>query len=122
LSSTPATSGTIHLEAKYPSLRSSPKSLYVLPSPSFTSADPVPPQSRFGITLNPETLAFVPLKKRYLVHDATWKRFTLVGQSLGSVVLAYEGLRGEKGVVPDVWIGASSACFLSSSSLPSLER
>ncbi|GAA6037394.1 hypothetical protein JCM8097_008548 [Rhodosporidiobolus ruineniae] len=60
--------------------------------------------ARFDIRLSPSNLHFVPLRKRHLVHDSTWKRFTLVMQSLGSAVLAYEGLSGEEGVVPDVWI------------------
>ncbi|CEQ40098.1 SPOSA6832_01681 [Sporobolomyces salmonicolor] len=62
-------------------------------------------QNRFGITLSHDTLAFIPLRRRYLVEDSTWPRFTLLGQSLGSVLLACEALRGREGVVPDVWIG-----------------
>jgi alpha-1,2-mannosyltransferase len=60
-------------------------------------------QNRFGITLDGSTLLFVPLRSRYLVEDGTWPRFTLLGQSLGSMFLALEGLR--VGLVPDIWIG-----------------
>ena len=66
-------------------------------------------QSRFGIELDPTTLLLIPLECRYLVEDGTWKRFTLLGQSLGSIWLALEGLR--KGLIPDIWIGMSSSLF-----------
>ncbi|KAJ7157845.1 mannosyltransferase [Mycena crocata] len=42
-------------------------------------------QSRFSITLSPNTLHFVFLNRRVLVEDSTWPRFTLIRQSLGSV-------------------------------------
>ena len=63
-------------------------------------------QSRFGIELDSETLLLIPLECRYLVEDGTWKRFTLLGQSLGSIWLTLEGLR--KGLIPDIWIGGLS--------------
>ncbi|GAA5874450.1 hypothetical protein JCM1840_000784 [Sporobolomyces johnsonii] len=69
-------------------------------------------QNRFGIPLDPSTLAFIPLKRRYLVEDSTWPRFTLLGQSLGSVLLAWEALRGREGVVPDVWIDTMGYAFV----------
>lgn len=59
-------------------------------------------QARFSIQLDPLRLHFVYLKKRYLVEDSTWKHFTLIGQSLGSVVLGYEAIRK---LSPDVFIG-----------------
>ncbi|GAA5867497.1 hypothetical protein JCM8547_007526 [Rhodosporidiobolus lusitaniae] len=68
--------------------------------------------ARFDIDLDLRTLHFVPLPSRYLVHDSTWPRFTLIGQSLGSVVLAWEGLAGrEEGVVPDYWIDTMGYAF-----------
>lgn len=63
-------------------------------------------QARFGITLDPATIAFVTLKKRHLVEDSTWPRFTLLGQSIGSIFLALEAL--QSGMIPDVWIGTCS--------------
>lgn len=45
----------------------------------------------------------MPLRSRYLVEDGTWPRFTLLGQSLGSMYLALQGLR--EGFIPDIWIG-----------------
>lgn len=63
-------------------------------------------QARFGIQIDPSTVAFIPLRHRWLVEDSTWPRLTLLGQSLGSIVLAAEGLFSTRGVVPDVWIGS----------------
>ncbi|GAA5902944.1 alpha-1,2-mannosyltransferase ALG11 [Sporobolomyces salmoneus] len=62
-------------------------------------------QSRFGITLDPRSLSFVFLSHRFLIEDSTWPRFTLAGQSLGSVLLALEALYWNRdAIVPDVWI------------------
>lgn len=55
--------------------------------------------------LDPATLAFVWLPSRYLVDGDYWKRFTLLGQSFGSVVLAWEAMDR---LIPDVFIGTSS--------------
>lgn len=57
---------------------------------------------RFNIHLNPSTLAFVWLSGRWLVEDKTWPRFTLIGQSIGSMLLSVEALQG---IVPDVFLG-----------------
>lgn len=61
--------------------------------------------------LDPATLAFVWLPSRYLVDGDYWKRFTLLGQSFGSVVLAWEAMDR---LIPDVFIGpcplASTSC------------
>jgi alpha-1,2-mannosyltransferase len=62
-------------------------------------------QDRFAIELSPATLEFIPLPSRYLISDTYWRRFTLLGQSLGSVYLAWEGLCGAEGVWPDIFIG-----------------
>jgi alpha-1,2-mannosyltransferase len=48
-------------------------------------------QERFGLRVEP-TVEFVRLRLRFLVTAAAWPRFTLVGQSLGAVVLAAEAL------------------------------
>ena len=66
-------------------------------------------QSRFDIVLDPKTLHFVFLQRRNLVADATWPRFTLLGQSIGSMALAWEAMSK---LIPDLYIGASSElCF-----------
>jgi alpha-1,2-mannosyltransferase len=70
----------------------------------------VPSQDRFSIELDLSRLHFVYLKKRYLVEDSTWKHFTLIGQSLGSVVLGFEAIRK---LSPDVFIGTSQHTYYS---------
>ncbi|KAG1727063.1 glycosyltransferase family 4 protein [Suillus paluster] len=65
-------------------------------------------QSRFDISLDPKSLHFVFLKKRRLVEDAAWPRFTLLGQSLGSMILAWEALAQ---VIPDLYIDSMGYAF-----------
>jgi alpha-1,2-mannosyltransferase len=60
-------------------------------------------QARFDIALAPDSLHFVFLESRRLVEDRTWPRFTLLGQSLGSMYLAWEAMSK---FVPDIYIGA----------------
>lgn len=74
---------------------------------SRSRVDPVR-QSRFDIELSPKSLHFVFLNSRYLVEDATWPMFTLLGQSLGSMYLAWEAVSK---FVPDLFIGA---CYIPS--------
>lgn len=59
-------------------------------------------QARFDIELAPSSLHFVFLHSRYLVEDTTWRRFTLLGQSIGSMYLAWEAMSK---LVPDLYIG-----------------
>jgi alpha-1,2-mannosyltransferase len=56
-----------------------------------------------GIDLDANTLHFVFLRGRGWVEDASWPRFTLLGQSIGSMFLAWEALST---LVPDLYIGA----------------
>jgi alpha-1,2-mannosyltransferase len=65
-------------------------------------------EARFDISLDPKYLHFVFLKKRRLVEDATWPRFTLLGQSLGSMILAWEALAQ---VIPDLYIDSMGYAF-----------
>ncbi|SCV73700.1 BQ2448_6130 [Microbotryum intermedium] len=67
-------------------------------------------KDRFGIALDPKTLIFVRLGSRRLVEDSTWPRFTLLGQSLGSIILAWQGL-GTGGLIPDIWIDTMGYAF-----------
>ena len=62
------------------------------------------PQARFSIDLNPSSLVIIYLSSRHLVDDKTWKRMTLLGQSLGSLFLAWEAMHQ---VLPDVFIGVT---------------
>jgi alpha-1,2-mannosyltransferase len=59
-------------------------------------------RTRFNIELDPSLVGFKFLKKRSWVEGANWPRFTLIGQSIGSIVLGWEAL---KCLVPDIWIG-----------------
>lgn len=65
-------------------------------------------KARLDITLDPSTLHFVFLKSRRYVEDAAWPRFTLLGQSLGSVYLAWEALSA---IVPDLYIDTMGYAF-----------
>jgi len=65
-------------------------------------------QSRFGIHLDPASLLLVPLKTRSLVEASTWPRFTLLGQSLGSLVLGYEALSA---LIPDLYMDTMGYAF-----------
>jgi len=49
-------------------------------------------EERFGIALDPSRVEFVRLRLRWLATAEAWPRFTLLGQSLGSVLLAAEAL------------------------------
>ncbi|KAK3842312.1 MAG: mannosyltransferase [Linnemannia gamsii] len=65
-------------------------------------------RTRFDIELDPSLVGFEFLKKRFLVEGAKWPRFTLIGQSIGSMVLGWEAL---KCVVPDIWIDTMGYAF-----------
>ncbi|CAO2658742.1 Nn.00g064650.m01.CDS01 [Neocucurbitaria sp. VM-36] len=74
-------------------------------------------KERFNIQLHPPTVHFLYLTTRHWVLASTWPRFTLLGQSLGSLILAYDAF---KLLVPDIFIdtmgyafslGLSSFCF-----------
>ena len=65
-------------------------------------------KARFDITLAPDSLHFVFLESRRFVEDSAWPRFTLVGQSLGSMYLAWEAMSK---FIPDLYIG--ELCYYS---------
>ncbi|KAF9429890.1 asparagine-linked glycosylation protein [Podila epigama] len=65
-------------------------------------------KTRFNIELDPSLVGIEFLQKRHWVEGSTWPRFTLIGQSLGSIVLGWEAL---KKVVPDVWIDTMGYAF-----------
>ena len=64
-------------------------------------------QDRFSIELSPKTMHFIPLDSRYMVDDTYWKRFTLLGQSFGSIYLVWEGFCGKDGLWGDIFMGRS---------------
>ncbi|KAI0642930.1 mannosyltransferase [Trametes meyenii] len=65
-------------------------------------------KARFDIELSPKTLHFVFLQTRHLVEDSTWPRFTLLGQSLGSMYLAWEAMSY---LIPDLFIDTMGYAF-----------
>lgn len=65
-------------------------------------------KSRFDIELSTTSLHFVFLNSRHLVEDHTWPRFTMLGQSLGSMYLAWEAVSK---FVPDLFIDTMGYAF-----------
>jgi alpha-1,2-mannosyltransferase len=63
---------------------------------------------RFGITLHAPTLVLLYLSTRHLVLASTYPRFTLLGQSLGSLALAYDAFSL---LVPDIFIDTMGYAF-----------
>lgn len=65
-------------------------------------------KKRFDITLKPHSLQFIYLSKRHYVLATTWPHFTLLGQSIGSLVLAQEAFTM---LVPDIFIDTMGYAF-----------
>ncbi|KAG0221978.1 asparagine-linked glycosylation protein [Actinomortierella wolfii] len=65
-------------------------------------------KARFNIELDSNMLEIQYLKKRKWVEDSQWPRFTLLGQSFGSMLLAWEALNS---VVPDIWFDTMGYAF-----------
>ncbi|KAL8798022.1 MAG: hypothetical protein Q9182_007021 [Xanthomendoza sp. 2 TL-2023] len=65
-------------------------------------------QNRFNIDLHAPTIVFLWLSTRYYVLSSTWPHFTLLGQSLGSLVLAYDAFSL---MVPDLFIDTMGYAF-----------
>ncbi|SNX84692.1 related to ALG11 - required for asparagine-linked glycosylation [Melanopsichium pennsylvanicum] len=64
--------------------------------------------SRFGIDLDADRIVLVGLKRRWMVEDESWKSFTLLGQSYGSIWLGFEALAS---LIPDVFIDTMGYAF-----------
>ncbi|KAL2112637.1 hypothetical protein VUR80DRAFT_6913 [Thermomyces stellatus] len=65
-------------------------------------------KNRFNIHLNEATVTFVYLSTRHLVLSSTWPRFTLLGQSLGSVIMAWNAFHL---LVPDIFVDTMGYAF-----------
>ncbi|KFA67111.1 hypothetical protein S40285_02990 [Stachybotrys chlorohalonatus IBT 40285] len=63
---------------------------------------------RFNIHLHAPTVAFLYLSKRHWVLASTWPRFTLLGQSIGSMILAWDAFSL---LVPDVFVDTMGYAF-----------
>jgi alpha-1,2-mannosyltransferase len=64
--------------------------------------------SRFNIQLHPPTIHFLYLTTRHWVLASTWPRFTLAGQSLGSIIMAWDAFSL---LVPDIFIDTMGYAF-----------
>ncbi|EAS33000.3 alpha-1,2-mannosyltransferase [Coccidioides immitis RS] len=65
-------------------------------------------ERRFNIQLHPPTVVFCYLSTRKYVLSNTYPHFTLLGQSLGSLVLAYDAFTN---LVPDVFVDTMGYAF-----------
>ncbi|KAI6248151.1 GDP-Man:Man(3)GlcNAc(2)-PP-Dol alpha-1,2-mannosyltransferase [Erysiphe necator] len=65
-------------------------------------------QSRFNITLHAPSIQFLYLTTRSWVLASSWPHFTLLGQSIGSIVLAWNAFSL---LVPDIFIDTMGYAF-----------
>jgi alpha-1,2-mannosyltransferase len=65
-------------------------------------------ERRFGLTVDRERVVFIFVSQRRLVDPASWPRFTILGQAIGSLVVAYEAITH---LVPDVWVDTMGQPF-----------
>ncbi|KAI8934240.1 asparagine-linked glycosylation protein [Plenodomus lindquistii] len=65
-------------------------------------------KERFNIHLHPPTVHFLYLSTRHWVLASSWPRFTLLGQSLGSLVLAFDAFTL---LVPDIFVDTMGYAF-----------
>jgi len=65
-------------------------------------------KERFNIHLHPPTIHFLYLTTRHYVLSSTWPRFTLLGQSIGSLILAWDAFSL---LVPDVFVDTMGYAF-----------
>lgn len=65
-------------------------------------------EARFGLTMDKDRICFVFINYGWLVKASSWKRFTLIGQALGSVILAYQAIAQ---LVPDIFLDTAGYPF-----------
>lgn len=65
-------------------------------------------QTRFNIHLHAPTVNFLYLATRHWVLATTWPHFTLAGQSLGSLIMAWDAFSL---VVPDIFVDTMGYAF-----------
>lgn len=85
--------------------------VYCGDDPSKTSVDSAleDAKKRFGITIPTELdVEFVFVRRRHLLEPQRYKRFTMLGQSVGSMLVAWECLRSCN---PDVFIDTTGYAF-----------
>ncbi|KAM0282979.1 hypothetical protein ACHAQH_002790 [Verticillium albo-atrum] len=64
---------------------------------------------RFNIDIHPPSLTLMYLSTKHLVLASTWTHFTLLGQSLGSMVMAWDAFQL---LVPDVLVDTMGYAFV----------
>lgn len=65
-------------------------------------------ETRFNIHLHPPTVNFLYLTTRNWVLASTWPHFTLAGQSLGSIIMAWDAFSL---LVPDIFVDTMGYAF-----------
>mmetsp|Transcript_62963 Transcript_62963/g.147801 ORF Transcript_62963/g.147801 Transcript_62963/m.147801 type:complete len:494 (+) Transcript_62963:38-1519(+) len=65
-------------------------------------------RQRFGVDVDSSGVHFVFLTRRHWVEASSWPRFTLIGQSLGSLILGWEALCQFQ---PDIYIDSMGYSF-----------
>lgn len=65
-------------------------------------------QNRFNIALHPPTITFLYLTTRSWVLASTWPHFTLLGQSIGSLVMAWDAFSL---LPPDIFVDTMGYAF-----------
>lgn len=65
-------------------------------------------QNRFNIHLHPPTVNFLYLSTRHWVLASTWPHFTLAGQSIGSIIMAWDAFSL---LVPDIFVDTMGYAF-----------
>ncbi|KAK0747480.1 hypothetical protein B0T21DRAFT_397832 [Apiosordaria backusii] len=65
-------------------------------------------KNRFNIHLHPPTVNFLYLTTRHWVLASTWPRFTLAGQSFGSLIMAWDAFSL---LVPDIFVDTMGYAF-----------
>lgn len=65
-------------------------------------------KQRFNIHLHPPTVVFLYLETRHWVLSTTWPHFTLLGQSIGSLMMASDAFSL---LVPDIFIDTMGYSF-----------
>ncbi|CAE7247821.1 Alg11 [Symbiodinium natans] len=65
-------------------------------------------RQRFGVAINASGVHFVFLTRRHWVEASSWPRFTLLGQSLGSLILGWEAVCQFQ---PDIFVDSMGYAF-----------
>jgi alpha-1,2-mannosyltransferase len=65
-------------------------------------------QNRFNIHLHPPTVTFLYLTTRSWVLASSWPHFTLLGQSIGSLVMTWDAFSL---LTPDIFVDTMGYAF-----------